>query len=734
MLTESQLEVLNTEFYHKSWANPFSGFNRGYRLEPSKSRAARRGARIYDIPVKFPNAMDTSIFLMPTKSVTWIGDTTILRNWMSVSDYCSKTGTLFTIINPVTALPLDITMCYIALINNTFPVLLTPFVGGSVDVNIDVSKVPYNFSATEFVRTGEVNERNDGINSALFNTSIVYMNNRYYPTNKLSDLPAKGRGVIINNSGFVYVASIDISGLDTYGAGADTFYVIDLGTEDDVIYHFTNMEFHLYNGTTNVGTVIDKTSTVPNIHQISNKMIAVKASYISNLCRMVGIPLELAMLKLHIMKSSRKYLGNAGYNKVIEQVEIMSPSKLVTNSDHRLNFVYADTLAKGLNTKLQMTNIPNSYLSAANYEPWTIDNRLMTKRSDVVDTRLSKIMVSGREMNKYKGDIKYTDDRVDLTDYVFPIVYTYKNTPAVFGTDYYVSTEGVLTLLNSAYVIDHNGRMEIHSTTPGKLINISDIPIYSHPKITLEVIADDIMLHRGIDYTVVKGSVIVWKEGVTAFTIALYFTNYKKTTVSWVDDERVVIPKANLFGQAERISVYLGNEQPEIENLIPAKNGLPYTIEYELLDLYNKDTDLDDIKRLRDEYDTNIKTLTDYYTRVEKNVPLTGFTDYYYLVSPLCVDVLAAMRDGSIDPTAENLAEKGVEGCLPDEIRSNYRAGYDPSTSSNGNGAHFVTIKAHDEPGMVEISPDEWNFLRQVSSILLGGRVTLELYYRIIYE
>ncbi len=732
MLSNSQISTLSSEFVAKSWVNPFLGFNRGYRLEPSNSRPQRRGCRIFDISMLLPSAQDSSVYIMPINSVSWIGDTTPLKKWISLIDYCNQTGTLITVTNPATGEILYPGDCYLLLVNGVSPVLITPFIANSVDVDIRTSSDPHRFSIETFT-TVTPEPSNEGIGPVV-STGVIIADGKYYASPTMDGIGQVEKGFKIKNPGFAYLVQARISKLDSYQYKGDSFLIIPCGTPHRDYHHYLDMTLHVSSNVDKFGVVFDRTSTQGNIHQLTNSIIGVRSTYLENLCAIANIPMANAVLDIHICSSNRRYQSNSGMNALIENIDAIRPSQLLSNGDHRLDFVHASTLADNKYNSLQVTNIPNNKILPDHFDQWDIDNRLMSKRSDISDERLVKYQLSGQEFNKYKADIGYAVNGVHMSNYVMPRIYRYDHSDGVFGTDYYLSQEGVVTLLNGAYIVDHNGRFDLEVTGAYEIIDLGNIPALDHPDLVMEVSANDLFLHPGIDYTLLGRRLIVWKEGVDKYTISFYFSTYKRQKTGWIIDGRILIPEADVLGMGERINVFAGDEVLEPAKSIAAKNGIPLTIEYELLDVFNSDADLKAIKALRDNYDKHVATLEEYYTKTPEHDKIIGFKDFHYLVSPMCMDVLDAIRKGKIDPSPNNIFEKGVAKCVPDDIMAKYNAGYDPSTSSLMGGKEFTIIKAHDEPDLISISADEWNFLRHVNSVLLEGRITLELYYRISYE
>lgn len=734
MLKSSQLKVLEEDFVNTSWVNPLGGFNRGYRLDPSFSRPLVRSTRVYGVYVTMPSSAELSIYMLPVKSISWIGDTNSINEWTSVFDYCNATGTIFTIINPKTGLSLDIRKCYISLVNGVHPILAVPYVPFGIDVNIALSRPPYEYTATKFELTGNVGEDTSAIDAKIGVSTLVYIDGMYYSAKSVSDLPRVCDGYLVDNIGFKYVVTAKIPGLDTYLHNSNSYFIVDLATDDDTVYHYTNAEFHLINGDTGIGVTIDKTDWDRNIHQLTNHAYGIRAEYIENLAEHVGIPLESASIEMQIMASAKTYLDNTGYDKSLEKLEFISPSRLMSNGDHRLAFLYGATLADNKSNALQLLSIPNIDVTSDIFEQHVIDNRLMSRRSDFEDSRVTKVALSGGVSNRYSAQIKYSKSQVDISNYILPRIYKADHTVGAFGAEYYVGDGNILTLLKEAYIVDHNGKYQTVLGRPYQLTDLSAIPLINHPNMTMELSANDIYLHKDIDYTLLGDQIIVWKAGVTEVDIVFYFSTYKRSRVTWVTDDVVYIPKTDVYAMAPRISVYCGESQLEPAHRMPAKNGLPVTVEYELLDLFNTSYDVDTVKPIRDEYDTNVNTILDYYTRYENDGIVTGFTDFYFLVSPFCMEVLASIRAGDISPSMNNIFDLGLRGCIPDDILARYDLGYDPSVGNNVDGEQFVIIKAHDEEGIIEVTRDEWNFLRHVNAEMLRGRITLELYYRIIYE
>lgn len=735
MLSSDQLNSLTESFLAESWVDPFNEFNRGYRLEPSNSRPAKHGAKIFDLSITLPIAIDFNLYILPMESITWIDDTRPMRNWISLVDYCNETGTLFTINAPNTMAVLDISKCFITLINGRYPVLITPYIGGSVDVNIRKSWSGSKLSVIPFELNDilDVQVVTDSLASPVRNYRVYY-NSQYYDIASLSELPIGHSGYMVFDPNLGYINSRTISTLETYNTNDGPFYLVPMTSDPDVIHHNIDMEIHLVSTINNRGGYFDKSAFVTKVSQITANYIGVRSDYVNDVCFLLGIDIRTTKLVIHIPRSTKRVIHNSGMNRMIANSNMIPPSELMTNGSPLLDFVYANSLAKNKYNQLQMLDLANVTPTSDNFAIEDIDSALNVRQSLVSDVRTSTHVLSGKPFRKYNTGIKYSRDSVNLSEYTFPRIFTSEFKPGVFGTDYYVSEGGIVTLLNGAHIIDYNGIYELIIDRPFEIIDLTPIPFFNSPLLHMELESDGIFLHPNIDYGITPDGVIVWKEGVKSFTIRLTFNDISDCRSGWIINEEVYIPKEELYGLKERLNIFIGEECVTPDVLIPAKNGIPYSVDTTLLSLFNKDSNVGAITSERQRYLSQVDTLAVYYDAHNHTDPIEGFDSYYGLVSPMCMDVLAAIRKGDIDPDPIKINELGIEQCIPSDIMDKYNSLYDPSIGNNLGGEQFVIIKAHDESELIELNINEWNFLKHVNATFLRGRVTLEMYYRISYE
>lgn len=735
MLSPKQIRALSDTFVSKTWTNPFLGFNRGYRLDPSNARPVRNRGSILDVTIRLPAKVDFAMYMLPINTVTWIKGIVPLSSWVTVADYCNLTGTLFSITNPRTSEILDITQCYIGMIDSRYPILIVPFANGAIDVNIRMSSTNNNIEVTSFNIRDNLDP--DIIERKLVNPVNNYQviaNGHYYNVNKVNELPVPSKGVFIYRPSLRYIREVKLSTLDTYRTDEGSYFIIDMDTPVDTVHHCVDTTIYLFNEVVKRGGMIDNSSEYGNIVQLTNNTFGVRVDHVTTLLTQLGIPSELARLTIYIPRSDKVNDGNDNFNRMIDHMDATTASKLISNGDPSLDFVYGETMQDSKVNKLHLTDIPNVPLSYGNFDIQTIDLSLNAKRASIEDSRTELYQMSGRQFQQYGAPLGYSRSNVDISGYIFPRVFTKTHDVAVFGVDYYLSEDKIITLLNDSYVIDQNGRYSVNIPRVHQKIDLSSVPIFNHPDMTMELMADNIFLHPNIDYGVLDDGLVIWKAGVTSVDLSMYLTRAKESTTKWITNNTLFLPSNELYGFSEAINVFTGDVAIAPSAEVYVANGTPVTIQTEFLDLFSPDTNLDTIDAQRETYRERVNWLAQYYTESNDIPPTGGFTEYYKLVSPMCIDLLSAMRGHLIDPSMDNILINGIEKCIPEDILKNFKDGYDPTTSTNAHGMQFVIIQAHDEDHPIDVTRDEWNFLRHVNSTLLNGRITLEQYYRITYE
>lgn len=336
--------------------------------------------------------------------------------------------------------------------------------------------------------------------------------------------------------------------------------------------------------------------------------------------------------------------------------------------------------------------------------------------------------------------LSYASSTMPMSAYTIPVVYKQTGELATLNVDYKVDSDTIYPI-TACYITELLSSRTISPTMVSEGVYAYDLKVLRR-FCDLHVFLDRVYLHPGVDYKVNDDGIVVWKAvdfGVLEIKVSPKLTNAIVET-GFVRNGTLSVNGSYLIEDPDNCAVFVGDklymadditweEQYQLSTAnLP--NGKPYTVVKRLLNNYALTAA--EIKAKRDAHQAELVEIATY---INMDPPSTiddpsYYSELYNLLSPFLVTLVKAMRDGLINFSRTYVELVGVRKAVGDTYLAMLEDGNDPVTIEWASKA--INIAPHKDDTPQTMTADAYFFMELVNQELLGGKVQLNRYYRIV--